>query len=473
MSNQVQGTETRQKIGAKPVERYSAELGTGGAALATAKRKAPGDAIAQVHVFFDNFAIPAATGRKRTASRLTDEAYRFRLTGLVKELRQLNMLVRNLDEITPKHVRRAFETYEKAGMSAGRMANVNTTLRRFGIWIGKPALCPGLPELVSEPGVAKRTYAAIEAKTWDSQDVDIEAELSKIGALNEVTELQLRLAMAFGVRVQEFLMFRPAKAQREEQLYVRDGTKGGRPRLVPIETEEQRLLLAKATEIASRHHDGLVVAKRGLTLRQARNHFYNTVRRAGINRKELGITTHGLRHGYACRSYRQLTGTDAPVLGGGRIDPALDRKARMDIAERLGHSRVDVTSAYLGSHRTFSRVLKENLDLLCRILEGDKEMASLAQGFAEITVLGPAAAGQPLSKTGALILGFQASIVNDETQDAADVRMNEQASQLAARAGALMGVLGTSIRLSWAPGDLATFALHGLTSRSYQLTLEV
>ena len=68
----------------------------------------------------------------------------------------------------------------------------------------------------------------------------------------------------------------------------------------------------------------------------------------------LGIgQTHGLRHGYAQTRYRELMGFDCPAVGGYRSlsndEIAKDKEIRMLISEELGHSRINITSVYLGS----------------------------------------------------------------------------------------------------------------------------
>jgi hypothetical protein len=63
---------------------------------------------------------------------------------------------------------------------------------------------------------------------------------------------------------------------------------------------------------------------------------------------------HGLRHAYAQRRYRELTGWPAPVAGGPArkaMSPeqlAVDEEARATLTAELGHSRLDVTKSYLG-----------------------------------------------------------------------------------------------------------------------------
>ena len=63
--------------------------------------------------------------------------------------------------------------------------------------------------------------------------------------------------------------------------------------------------------------------------------------------------THGLRHAYAQRRYLELTGWAAPAVAGIRkLTPderTKDQEARKIISEELGHGRIAITNAYLGS----------------------------------------------------------------------------------------------------------------------------
>ncbi len=70
---------------------------------------------------------------------------------------------------------------------------------------------------------------------------------------------------------------------------------------------------------------------------------------------KAGISqTHGLRHAYAQTRYQELTGWASPHQGGpARRDlqgeqRELDTRARLKIAEELGHSRSSISDVYLG-----------------------------------------------------------------------------------------------------------------------------
>ena len=67
-----------------------------------------------------------------------------------------------------------------------------------------------------------------------------------------------------------------------------------------------------------------------------------------IRDRAEGITSHGLRHGYANDRYEQIAGQPSPVRGGTASDRDTDLAARLEVAEELGHSRESVTTHYLG-----------------------------------------------------------------------------------------------------------------------------
>lgn len=58
---------------------------------------------------------------------------------------------------------------------------------------------------------------------------------------------------------------------------------------------------------------------------------------------------HDLKAAYAAERYEQLTGVSAPVMTDERAPKEIDRKARLIIAQELGHGRYEVTNEYLGS----------------------------------------------------------------------------------------------------------------------------
>ena len=69
--------------------------------------------------------------------------------------------------------------------------------------------------------------------------------------------------------------------------------------------------------------------------------------------KDAGIKGfHDMRAAYACECYQALTGFPAPVATGTRqADKTLDTQARVLLSQQLGHNRLDVIAAYIGSSK--------------------------------------------------------------------------------------------------------------------------
>lgn len=420
------------------------ETGIARAMMDQVKAAHRGDPMRQITAFFELFSIPAGIGRKRAASFETHRAYKDRLSVMVKTLRALNMPIQNLDEVTAKQVKKMFLEFERQGRAAGWLANMNTTIRRCGIWIGKPDLCPPVAQLVVNPESCRRQHSALYPKDWEARGVEVEETIEQISMICPVTGLQMRLAAEFGVRFQEFLMFKPFEATKTSGfIYVRDGTKGGRPRLVPIEFKSQHQAIELAKNVAAQDREGRLIAKAGMSLRQANAHARYILKKAGVTKSALGVTPHGLRHRYACRIYQQLTGELPPVLGGTLMDRARHNKAVLEIAERLGHSRPDIVSAYIGNHRTINQFQKRNLQWLSQTLEGDDALCRMSEevGIEEITAVGDLAEGDRIKANQVVTFWYRAKKTMDEDQNQADCRVARMRKEIANRIGVLLGAV--------------------------------
>jgi len=121
-------------------------------------------------------------------------------------------------------------------------------------------------------------------------------------------------------------------------------TKGGKERIIPIRTEEQREVLNRARRLAGL--GSLIPSSRNYA-QQLRVYEGNTLR-AGLSRM------HGLRHAYAQHRYEELTGWPCPAAGGPVAKELtleqceLDHEVRLIISRELGHEREAVVGAYLG-----------------------------------------------------------------------------------------------------------------------------
>lgn len=283
----------------------------------------------------------------------------FAAFGTLRE--ELGFRIEEPANLKRKHVQALVTHWETAGKSPGTIQNGVSILRLYAGWIGKPGLVPETENLVSEPDRGRRRYAAERDKSWEGNGVDYAEQLERIRAEDPVMAVQIELAEAFGLRVQEAWLIRPAyDIAREGDRFVVTlfrGTKGRRFRDVPVESESQQEVLRRAREAAG--HGSMIPSH--YTKKRWRNHFYWILRKLGITRNGLGVTAHGLRHQYAHQRYREKLGVEPPVRGGGKPDLPADevRPIKAQISEELGHSRTSIVGAYTGTPKS---VKKPRLD---------------------------------------------------------------------------------------------------------------
>jgi len=238
-----------------------------------------------------------------------------------------------------------WEAQARAGqLSASTFQNRISIFRVFANWIGKPGMIESTSRYVS-PEFASRSSINRQDKSWQAKGVEIAAKIAEVQHKDARVALQLELQACFGLRAREALQLRPYLADQGSYLAITVGTKGGRERVVPIDTSEKRLLIDRAKTFAASKAASTSDPK--MTLAQAKNHYYYVLRSCGISRKQ-GITGHGLRHNYANDRYQQLSGNASPVRGGTLSNRNEDYVARLSVAEELGHSRESITTHYLG-----------------------------------------------------------------------------------------------------------------------------
>jgi integrase len=261
-----------------------------------------------------------------------------------KSLRALGFRMDTVTGLRGKHIEALARDWHARGLSASTLHNNLSIFRTFAEWIGKAGMVRDIEHYLGS-GVGARSSIAREDKSWSRRGVDVAAKIEQVRQKDVRVALQLELQRAFGLRAREAMQLRPHIADRGTYLSITHGTKGGRDRVEPIRTPEQRALLDLAKTFCATRSSSTIDPQRGLA--EWKNHYYQVVRSCGITRKD-GITSHGLRHQYANERYRELTGSDSPVRGGNRVDLETDRAARQVIAEDLGHGREAVTTHYLG-----------------------------------------------------------------------------------------------------------------------------
>ncbi|EDR2955379.1 integrase [Salmonella enterica subsp. enterica serovar Hvittingfoss] len=249
--------------------------------------------------------------------------------------------VMSVHDLKGRHVNRLVSLWKQQALSDATMKNRLAMLRWWAEKIGNP----GAVKTSEEYGIGRRQLVTNESKAETLAGKDL-------STISPWVALSLRLQEAFGLRREESMKFRVSwalKGQSQDNASVinlkSSWTKGGRPRSIPVLTQEQRQLLAEVRQLAG--SGSLIPPDR--SYREHLRVFERETTSVGIGH------THGLRHAYAQRRYEELTGRKPPVLGGSprrtmrREERRKDDEIRRQISEELGHSRVSVTSIYLGN----------------------------------------------------------------------------------------------------------------------------
>jgi len=218
---------------------------------------------------------------------------------------------------------------------------------------------------VSSPDKLQRTTAAMEDKSWSAKGIDIQRIIELVMAYDKYVGLELKLIHAFGLRREEAIQFRPHRADEGFYIRVRNGTKGGRERLVIIENDYQRQVLdeAKAFCRAPNGHTGWP----DKDLQQSIRRFQYVLNQFGLTKDKLGVTAHRLRHQRLNDMFEEIAGVPASVrqlaqLKEGKplenADPDLLLAARHKTTTAAGHARLSITTAYTGSNRSVKKAMR-------------------------------------------------------------------------------------------------------------------
>ena len=167
--------------------------------------------------------------------------------------------------------------------------------------------------------------------------------------------LVAELARTFGLRFREASLLNAKQALKEAQqsgrINITQGTKGGRgkgsDRWVLVDGNYSIHLLKQVAEVQGKAKN-LIPEKQSYS--QWRDHAYYHWRTVTQDTDIHGF--HDMRAAYACERYETITGSPAPAIAGERqADKTLDTQARVILSQELGHNRIDVIAAYIGSSK--------------------------------------------------------------------------------------------------------------------------
>jgi integrase len=252
-----------------------------------------------------------------------------------QDLVALKFGLRDIHGLKQKHILSVVEYWKSKKLKVSTIKNRMAVLRKLCFKLNKCNIIPTNTQMK----IGRRTYKPTTNRAIFNPD------FKKIS--NPYVRVSLELQRVFGLRREESLKIRPHSADKGDRLELLPSwCKGGRGRVVPIRTEEQRYWLKVAKQMAGKYGNSLI--PEGKSYKQQISVYEKQTSRAGL--KNL----HGLRHAYAQQLYKELTGWDAPINGGPqskqltRAEKRVDYRARMILTEQLGHGREQITVNYLG-----------------------------------------------------------------------------------------------------------------------------
>jgi len=255
---------------------------------------------------------------------------------MANELHELGYRGMNNHSLKPKHVEALVGHWLENEVAAGTIKN---RMAAFRWWARKVNRQNVVARSNDHYGIPNRIFVTNTNKAKSILEVD----LAKVR--DEHVRMSLELQQAFGLRREEAIKFIPSYADQGDHLVLKPSwTKGGKARVIPIRTPEQREVLDRARKLAGK---GSMIPSNRNYVQQLRIYEGHTIR-VGLSKM------HGLRHAYAQRRYEELTGWKSPAAGGPISESLtseqreLDLEVRLVISRELGHERRQVVSVYLG-----------------------------------------------------------------------------------------------------------------------------
>ncbi|MCW5590304.1 MAG: integrase domain-containing protein [Legionellales bacterium] len=273
-------------------------------------------------------------GHKGKMSHATYADRTNRLVATCRDLHKLGYEPTHIGRIKPKHVEVLVKYWQSNGASVGTIKNRMSDLR----FVCREFNRANVVKDNDEYQIGKRSYVPSKNKALHAPNFE------KVD--DDYIRCSIELQRAFGLRREECLKIIPSQADEGTLLRLQASwTKGGITRAIPITNSEQRYWLDKAKELVGNRCSMIPEGKSYIQQRQL---YDRVVSSTGHN------NLHGLRHAYAQKRYREITGWPSPIDGGktrtqlSKQQREIDLHARKIVSFELGHSRIAIAKNYLG-----------------------------------------------------------------------------------------------------------------------------
>nr|WP_322048139.1 phage integrase N-terminal domain-containing protein [Paraburkholderia sp. J67] len=151
-----------------------------------------------------------------SARALSIKTQEYRVRGIcaaLVELREGGFALATPWSLKRKHIEWLVQHWVGARQSGGTIENKLTYLRALAAWMNKANLVGTLDDYVNrkENGLV-RSYVAEVDRSWEANGVNAHEKIAEIASTCPRTAVQLRLQVAFGLRIEESFMLQPVRA---------------------------------------------------------------------------------------------------------------------------------------------------------------------------------------------------------------------------------------------------------------------
>ena len=236
--------------------------------------------------------------------------------------------LQRLQNLSRKHVNQVVAEWKSSALTPRTIANKLTYLRWLVHKIGKPNLLPrSNADLGLEAG-------ARHTKAGHVVPADYLADLLGKAEGDPKVKAMLLLGRYLGLRFKEASLFRPGRDWQGDRVYIKRGTKGGRPRYLWVASSQQREVLQFVAGLVD-GKDGCLIPQEAGTYRNWKQQTYEKLRALGLGRK-LSYEFHDLRRTFINEEIKRLIGKGHAASTAAKL-----------VAKAVGHNRTEVLRWYM------------------------------------------------------------------------------------------------------------------------------
>ena len=191
-----------------------------------------------------NYQLKKLGRNNRDGSHATQAKRAYLLSQIANQLHELGFSGLSARSLRPKHVDALVTLWQRQRIAVGTIKNRMAAIRW---WARKVNRRGAVAQGNDYYGIASRQMVSAVSKAKSLSA----AQLARI--TDRHVYLSLELQRAFGLRREEALKFRPNYADRGDRLVLKASwTKGGKSRVIPIRTDEQRKILGRVWQLAGK-----------------------------------------------------------------------------------------------------------------------------------------------------------------------------------------------------------------------------